>query len=70
MAIECYYAQCAHHGTNDTPPDEGPFCHQRECLATPAQLTRWACEKRLTDRGYNLADLDRDNPYSQYVEPD
>ena len=38
MTIECYYSQCPHHGNNETPKEEGPFCYQAECLATEVQL--------------------------------
>lgn len=37
MAIECYDKTCKHHGCNETPPDEGPFCHEFECHYEPIQ---------------------------------
>lgn len=45
MAIECYYGSCRFHGTREVPPDEGPFCHQRECLATEQELRRFEAER-------------------------
>jgi len=38
MAIECYYGLCPHHGNNEAPPNEGPFCFQKECIANPEKL--------------------------------
>jgi hypothetical protein len=38
MTIECYYQHCPHHGANEDPPDEGPFCFQSECIATETEL--------------------------------
>jgi len=37
MSIECYYSACKYHGCH-TAPDDGPFCAERECKATPEQL--------------------------------
>lgn len=31
MAIECYTTTCPHHEVNQD--GDGPFCHQRECIA-------------------------------------
>lgn len=35
--IECYYGECQYHSCNFVD-DEGPFCYERECLATPEQI--------------------------------
>lgn len=31
MSTECHEKACPHHCTNETPPDEGPFCHESVC---------------------------------------
>lgn len=67
MTIECYYHRCRFHGTRETPPDEGPFCHQSECKATPSELETFALGRKLELQGYNLNDLELDNPYNTGV---
>lgn len=68
MACECYYPQCPHHGTQETPPDEGPFCHEPECKATDEQLEQWGRERRIKRLGYDPDALESDNPYNQWMK--
>lgn len=47
MTTECYFGKCPHHSNNSgNPHDEGPFCDQPKCLATPAQNAVWAEERK------------------------
>ena len=41
MAIECYYRDCRFH-SNQTDPDDGPFCDERECRATCKEIEAFA----------------------------
>ncbi len=61
MSIECHYTQCQHHGTNEG--DEGPFCHQQECTASFKQINAWS----LQAMGYDLDELEKGNPYNQWM---
>jgi hypothetical protein len=54
MATECYYHYCAHHGTKETPPDEGPFCFHMKCLATPEELKVFAQARMLEEKLYKM----------------
>jgi hypothetical protein len=55
MAIECYYHWCPNHGTNETPPDEGPFCHLTECIASDGELEKFQrLRKRELDAGRKI----------------
>jgi hypothetical protein len=81
MTIECYYDACPNHGCNHG--GEGPFCDMPECDATPAQLhsfevlrrrylqaedeKRKDLERRLRKMGYDLEELELDNPYTQHI---
>ena len=64
MTIECYYSACRYHGVWDVS-DDGPFCHESECRATEQELKLFAAGRKLERQGYNLAELDADNPYNQ-----
>ena len=66
MTIECYYSQCPKHGANETPPDEGPFCFERECSATVEEIKFYALSRKIERMGYDLEELDKDNPYTQF----
>lgn len=37
MTIECYYGHCDFHSSK-TNPDDGPYCYEQECKATPREL--------------------------------
>lgn len=37
MTIECYYTHCDFHNSK-TNLDDGPFCYEQECKATPREL--------------------------------
>lgn len=63
MTIECYYSQCPKHSTH-TDPDEGPFCFESECIATEQEIKFYAVGRRLERMGYNLAELEKDNPFN------
>lgn len=57
MTIECYNKGCAKHSCNSgDPTDEGPFCYEPEC--------RW---EPLVPAGYTAEELERDNPYNQWM---
>lgn len=45
MTIECYYKWCKYHSIHDEE-DEGPFCFEQECRATPAELNSFAILRR------------------------
>ena len=62
MTIECYYTACPYHD------NEGPFCYEDDCLATPDEIVIYDLTRRLELRGYNLDQLDRDNPHNQWIE--
>ena len=62
MTIECYYHQCPKH-SNWNEPDEGPFCYQEQCVATIPELDLYALGRSLELKGYNLEELEADNPY-------
>lgn len=47
MTIECYYSECKYHGTHDG--EEGPFCFEYECRATPDELDQFAHIRRNND---------------------
>ena len=64
MTIECYYHTCPHHGEHSG--GEGPFCDETECQASEADLKMYAAGRRLELRGYNLEELETDNPYTQW----
>jgi len=44
MAIECYYRDCKHH-SSQTEKDEGPYCYEKECLATKEQIVAFSTER-------------------------
>lgn len=55
--IECNNQTCKHHCTNSGDPrDEGPFCYRDEC-----------CYEPLVPVGYTADELERDNPYNQWM---
>lgn len=57
MTIECHNDKCAKHSCNSGDPrDEGPFCYEPECKWEP-----------LVPAGYTAEELDRDNPYNQWM---
>lgn len=62
MTIECYYSSCPHHGCNEVPPEEGPFCFEVDCRATPEQIKQYATERRafLEKCGYTPCAIHRD----------
>jgi len=56
MTIECYNIKCKKHSNNEMPPDEGPYCYEHEC-----------CFEPLVPAGYPAEELERDNPYNQWM---
>lgn len=62
MTIECYYAMCPSHGTHEG--EEGPFCFQQDCTATPAEIQMYESGRKLQKLGYDREELDQDNPYT------
>ncbi len=62
MSLECYYAECQHHGIHSG--DEGPFCGQARCTQTPRQIAMYQRRQRLEQAGYALEELEEDSPYS------
>lgn len=63
MIIECYYSRCPHHDCHEEP-DDGPFCRQSECRASPEDLKTYALGRKLELQGYNLNELDEENLYN------
>ena len=61
VTIECYYDKCPHHSTHFE--GEGPFCDAPKCKATEQELAGYKLERQ----GYNLDELERDNPYNQWT---
>ena len=53
MSIECYFHQCSHHSSH-YDMDNGPFCDERECIATDEQIAEYAVlrEQRLAVHVY------------------
>lgn len=45
MATECYYGDCRFHGSQESPPEEGPFCYERECRATEQEIRLFEVER-------------------------
>lgn len=62
MASECYFSMCPRHSCHTT--DDGPFCHEEECRADDNELRLYATARKLLKLGYDLDELDRDNPYN------
>lgn len=57
MTIECYNDKCKKHSCNSGDPrDEGPFCYEAKCQFEP-----------LVPSGYTAEELERDNPYNQWM---
>lgn len=57
MTIECYNDLCKHHSCNSGDPrDEGPLCYEQEC--------RW---EPMCPSPYTAEELERDNPYNQWM---
>lgn len=57
MTTECYFGTCPHHS------GEGPHCDEPQCRASEEDLERYQLERRLIARGYDLDELEMDNPY-------
>ena len=55
--IECYFNQCPHHHKDE------PFCKVDTCLVSEEQFSDW----RLERMGYDLEELEKDNPYNQWM---
>lgn len=69
MTTECYYSACPHHSIHDEP-DEGPFCFEPECKATPDQQAEYETKlrlERLKRKGYTEEDLEASSPYNQWM---
>lgn len=60
MTMECYYSECPHHGCNDTPPEEGPFCFENQCRALKSDIAKWDL-KRTQDA------MQKVNPCTRYT---
>ncbi len=72
MTTECYYSACPHHSIHDEH-DEGPFCFEPECKATPVQLEEYGRKlslERLKRKGYTEEDLEASNPYNAWCSND
>lgn len=63
MTIECYYHQCPKHSNQDKS-GEGPFCYEQECSASFKEIQLYEAGRKLELMGYNLEELDQDNPYN------
>ena len=61
MPIKCYYNQCPRHD------NEGPFCYEGRCRASPDDLKKYELERKLKAQGYDLDELDMDSPYNGWV---
>lgn len=46
MTSECFYNKCFYHETHDLTEDDGPFCHEPKCRATPHELNKWENERK------------------------
>ena len=57
MTFGCYNDKCKNHSCNSgNPNDEGPFCYEVECHFEP-----------LVPTDYTADELERDNPYNQWM---
>lgn len=61
MAAECHYTTCPFHDK------QTPFCYEEKCKATREELKTYELAHRLKLKGYSLDELDRDNPYNQWM---
>ena len=72
MTTECYYSACPHHSIHDGR-DDGPFCFEYVCKATPAQQAEYETAlklERLKRKGYTEEDLEASNPYNAWCNDD
>lgn len=44
MTTECYFSSCKHH-SNQTDPEDGPFCYEKDCKATPEEEAKFRKER-------------------------
>ena len=58
MSIECYYGMCPFHDGDE------PLCYEDRCKACESELRLYAAALKLQNAGYDLDELERDNPYS------
>lgn len=65
MSIECYYTTCPKHSNHSG--EEDPVCHEVECTSTEHELELYAASRKLQLMGYDLDQLERDNPYNQHL---
>lgn len=61
MPIKCEYNQCPRHD------NEGPLCYEGHCRASSADREQYALERKLTTQGYDLDELEMDNPYNGWM---
>lgn len=55
MSIECYYDQCKYHCTNcEKDKEEGPFCFEKNCKATPEQIKQFEKDREAYLKKYTI----------------
>lgn len=54
MTIECYYNHCPCHSANNGQ-DEGPFCYEKECVASEEEREEYAKQRQeLLNQVFNI----------------
>ena len=61
MTAECHYGQRPYHDKGE------PLCHEGRCKASTKDRELFETARRLERMGYNLEELERDNPYNQWA---
>ena len=61
MPAECHYGSCPYHNKGE------PLCYEGHCQASQNDLERYALERKLELQGYDLDELEMDNPYNGWM---
>ena len=61
MPAECYYGQCPYHDKGE------PLCYEGRCKASPQERESYEAARRMKRMGYDLEELELDNPYNQWM---
>jgi len=70
MTTECYFQHCPFHGVHDD--EEGPFCFEPHCRATPVELRLHEIIRRMEKEHHELGDrlIDVIKGLNNKYEPD
>ena len=61
MPTECYYGSCPFHDKGE------PLCYEEKCRAGSQDREMYETARRLERMGYDLEELDKDNPHNQWM---